>query len=130
MRDHRTTGNTDIDIDVELMDGAGRSRAGTQAVLQELMHTLRSREPQTAPDAAAHESPGRTGVIVGVEADRAEPTLVAHAVPDLRVLTPWLGVASCGLPVEYLTLVPELVWAEVDSRIRCPHCGAAGPSDT
>lgn len=65
--------------------------------------------------------------LVGVE--RA-PTLadpaatLAHAVPEVGDATR-LGVALCGMPVEGLTLRPDLAWLDTGTHGRCEHCQRA-----
>lgn len=67
--------------------------------------------------------------VVGVEFASAEPALVVHAVGNLLALTRAFGMAACGLPAEYLTLVPELPWADVHRCLRCGYCDAEQPAD-
>lgn len=50
---------------------------------------------------------------MGVEFAHGEATMTAHALGNLREFTRRFGMAACGLPAEYLTLVPELPWEEV-----------------
>jgi hypothetical protein len=62
-------------------------------------------------------------LLVGVERAptlEAPRAVIAHAVPDLGKATS-AGVALCGLPVEVLTLVPELRWADPGVP-RCADC--------
>ena len=46
----------------------------------------------------------------------------AHAVPDIGSSTPLFGVALCGIPADYLAVIPNMTWEQVDPGRRCAHC--------
>lgn len=132
MRDRRSR-NIDIDAGSSgTVNGAAAVAVAARELTERLRYEQARRREQMLQSllvaGGGHstlEPSAVAGVIVGVEVEPAESTIEAHAVLDLRGLTPWLGMSSCGVPAEYLTLVPDLAWAEVDGRLRCPHCDSA-----
>lgn len=46
----------------------------------------------------------------------------AHAIPDLGPATEHHGISVCGIPIEYVTVVPGMEWEATEQASRCPHC--------
>ena len=59
-------------------------------------------------------------IVVAADTD-SEARLLAHALPDLGEVTHH-GTALCGIPAEYLTIVPGMAWEQVAPASRCQHC--------
>jgi len=50
-------------------------------------------------------------------------TDTAHLMLPMTHDVERFGVSVCGYPAEYLTVVPDLIWAQVKPSRRCEHCG-------
>jgi hypothetical protein len=50
-----------------------------------------------------------------------------HALVDPGQAT-HLGVALCGIPAQYLTIVPDLAWDEAEASSRWERCQQEWPA--
>ena len=78
------------------------------------MSSLRQDEP-------AHLEPSE---VVAVQQAGDGAPVTAHAISASMARLGDHGVARCGFPVEYLTVVPVLTWTQVRDDHRCQHCAA------
>lgn len=58
-----------------------------------------------------------------VAADAGKPGQPrTHAVPDFGRVTRHYGISLCGIPVENLAVIAEVLWPDVPEAARCTHC--------
>jgi hypothetical protein len=54
--------------------------------------------------------------------------VIAHLLLDIGPLTPRLSMTVCGQPAEYLAVLPDRRWKEIETERRCGHCGSDAAS--